>query len=351
MSAADAATEVVAFEPEPGLRKAAESIAASNGLGITTSDLAIGAASGSARFFLSGVSDASNSLNADFRHSEDFIDVTTRRLDDTEFATGGGPLVMKIDTESTEPDVLRGGLLTIEQRRPWIICEVLSGTLGAQIHELLAPLGYRFHQITDEVDFDAEADITADHGLSFRNWLLAPERPSPELIGAAVLWHDAVLRCRPHLGNTIDRARVALSFTTGVHSLEHVATASWGSGKVDEDRIRIELRVESEQPRYLTPRTGIEHATESDSMAVRPGEVFRAAIDKRTVEGLPRFQLWVIFYDQTGARISYEQRALSENRTDLEFSSPADARFLKFAIRCAGVGSAVIGPAAFLNSI
>lgn len=349
VSAAGCATEVVAFEPEPGLRNAAASIASSNGLDIRTSDLAIGAESGSARFFLSQVSDASNSLNADFRRSADFIDVSTRRLDDTEYATGSEALVMKIDTESTEPDVLRGGLLTITQRRPWIICEVLSGSLGAQIHELLAPLGYRFYRITDEVSFETQADITADHGLSFRNWLLAPEPPSRDLIGAAVLWHDAVHRCRPQLRSGINPGGALLSFTSGVHSLEDVATSSWGSGKLENDRVRVELRIASEQPRYLTPLSGIEQANESDSLRIQSSEVFRAAIDKRTVDGLPRFQVWAIFYDKSGNRIGYEQRALSENRTEIEFSAPPDARFLKFAIRCAGTGSAVIGPAAFLD--
>ena len=57
--------------------------------------------------------------------------------------------LMKIDTESTEPQVLRGMRRILERDRPQIICEVLSGRdTGPALEELLGPLGYRYYLLT-----------------------------------------------------------------------------------------------------------------------------------------------------------------------------------------------------------
>lgn len=54
---------------------------------------------------------------------------------------------MKIDTETTEPMVLEGGLQTISKFRPFIIIEILNDRVGAQIENLIAPLNYRYYHI------------------------------------------------------------------------------------------------------------------------------------------------------------------------------------------------------------
>ena len=59
--------------------------------------------------------------------------------------------LMKIDTETTEPEVLRGALETLRRDHPSIVCEVLAGR-GSEggLEEILRPLGYRYYLLTPE---------------------------------------------------------------------------------------------------------------------------------------------------------------------------------------------------------
>jgi hypothetical protein len=58
--------------------------------------------------------------------------------------------LLKIDTESTESQVLRGMRATLERDHPDIICEVLPGTNEMVVEELLGPLGYHYYLLTPE---------------------------------------------------------------------------------------------------------------------------------------------------------------------------------------------------------
>jgi len=58
--------------------------------------------------------------------------------------------LMKIDTETTEPQVLRGMMKTIRRDAPAIICEVLGRGSEQALEDLLGPLGYRFYHLTDD---------------------------------------------------------------------------------------------------------------------------------------------------------------------------------------------------------
>ena len=57
--------------------------------------------------------------------------------------------LLKIDTESTEPQVLQGMLETLRRDRPSIICEVLRGR-GAEdrLEDILGGLGYHYYLLT-----------------------------------------------------------------------------------------------------------------------------------------------------------------------------------------------------------
>jgi FkbM family methyltransferase len=63
-----------------------------------------------------------------------------------------GPVtVLKIDTESTEPEVLRGSQRMLERDHPLIFCEVLPGHGTArELEAILRPLDYRFYLLTSE---------------------------------------------------------------------------------------------------------------------------------------------------------------------------------------------------------
>jgi FkbM family methyltransferase len=59
--------------------------------------------------------------------------------------------LVKIDTESTEPGVLRGMRQTLERDRPTIVCEVLpDAKTGPDLQGLLGPLGYRYYHLTPD---------------------------------------------------------------------------------------------------------------------------------------------------------------------------------------------------------
>jgi FkbM family methyltransferase len=59
--------------------------------------------------------------------------------------------LIKIDTETTEPQVLRGMIETIKRDHPIILCEVLQGC-GSEslLEEILNQFGYRFYLLTSD---------------------------------------------------------------------------------------------------------------------------------------------------------------------------------------------------------
>jgi FkbM family methyltransferase len=59
--------------------------------------------------------------------------------------------LVKIDTESTEPQVLRGMIHVLGRDRPALVCEVLRER-GSEhpLEEILGPLGYRYYLLTPD---------------------------------------------------------------------------------------------------------------------------------------------------------------------------------------------------------
>lgn len=84
--------------------------------------------------------------------------------------------LVKIDTETTEPQVFNGMRATIERCHPKIICEVLAGRTEKELMEFFKPLGYRFWLLTDKGPAEREV-IIGDPTYRFRNYLFATEPP------------------------------------------------------------------------------------------------------------------------------------------------------------------------------
>jgi len=54
--------------------------------------------------------------------------------------------LVKIDTETTEHDVLRGGIRMLKRDLPDVFCEVLAGRAHeSDLEEILKPLGYHYY--------------------------------------------------------------------------------------------------------------------------------------------------------------------------------------------------------------
>jgi len=188
LAAACSDREVVAFEPFPTLAEVAERLSADNDLNIRVESIALGSETGQATLYLSDSSDSSNSLAAGFRASTRQIEVPVETLDAYVRRTGTVPAVLKIDTESTEPEVLFGSAETLRDHRPWVLCEVLIGRGEERLAEAMMPHGYHWFHITSEVPYEKAQDIVGDRTYKDLMWLFAPEEPD-ESFWAAVAAH------------------------------------------------------------------------------------------------------------------------------------------------------------------
>lgn len=190
---------VRAFEPTPHIARTARELAAANRLPVEVSELAMGDRAGNGVFTLSSTSDASNSLAAGFRPEAGRIEVRVDTLSRWCERTGTAPAVVKIDTETTEPDVIAGGLDLLREFRPWVFCEVLPGHgVEERLMELLRPLDYTWHQLGDELPSPARTVIDGRIcGPEQRMWLFAPGEPPDALWEDTRTWRRALNDCVP----------------------------------------------------------------------------------------------------------------------------------------------------------
>lgn len=148
---------VYAFEPHPAIFPRLEDNVALNCLrNLRCVRAAAGERDGEAELFhVAGEMPSSSSLSQAFMRSAPGLRtsrVPVLTLDGfaRENALPGVDLV-KIDTESTEPEVLRGMQEILRRDRPAIICEILRGRgAEASLEGILGPLGYRYYLLTPQ---------------------------------------------------------------------------------------------------------------------------------------------------------------------------------------------------------
>lgn len=154
---ANPAGRVYAFEPLPAIyKRLLENVEANDLDNVRCVASAVGDADGEAEFYHVSVElPTSSSLSYDFMKSADGLRssrVPVLTLDRfVEENNVGHVDLVKIDTESTEPEVLRGMLKTINRDQPIIFCEVLPGRGSEQpLEEIFSALGYRYYLLTPE---------------------------------------------------------------------------------------------------------------------------------------------------------------------------------------------------------
>jgi FkbM family methyltransferase len=163
------------FEPAPDTAQTARDIAAASGLDLTVAEIALGDDRGTATLYLSDSTDSSNSLNPDFRkHSKEIV-VPLETLDDYVARTGVVPAIIKIDTETTEPQVLAGARKTIAEHRPWLMVEVLWSLVEERLHAAIDPFGYTYYHLDGPGPRLATEKIVGDSTWTYYMFLLAPE--------------------------------------------------------------------------------------------------------------------------------------------------------------------------------
>jgi len=152
---ANRAAQVYAFEPLDDVRERLQKNLDLNELSnVQVIGSAVGAFDGVTEFFSTATNmPCSSSLSYDFMQSAERVyslpvSVITVDRFVRENNLSAVDLV-KIDTESTEPDVLQGMAETIRRYQPSIICEVLKGRGSERrLEEVLRPLDYKFYLLT-----------------------------------------------------------------------------------------------------------------------------------------------------------------------------------------------------------
>jgi FkbM family methyltransferase len=190
--------DVIAFEPTPDLAATVRRVAQANSLTTHVEERAIGRTAGAATFYLSDTSDLSSSLNPDFRASTYQLTVPVETLDEYVARSGRVPHVVKIDTESTDADVLGGAQRLIEEHRPWFIVEVLDEERGIPIQAEIDHFGYHLYPLRESrLPMKPDPKLTdTDEGHQW-NWLLAPELLPDSFNERVVQWRSAVAECGP----------------------------------------------------------------------------------------------------------------------------------------------------------
>lgn len=171
-AATNPAARIFAFEPFAGAADNVERNFALNAAVTKNASLhrvALGAEDGTATLYVASESGGNSSLNPAFRstHGEQRTEVCRGDSFMTAHHIDGLDL-MKVDTESTEPAVLRGFGDMLARHRPEIVCEVLPGRTEAELDAILRPLGYRFFAIT-AAGLELRTAIAGDH--RFVNYL------------------------------------------------------------------------------------------------------------------------------------------------------------------------------------
>ncbi len=147
--------QVIAFEPVPAMFERLERNVRENGLqNVECVRAAVGREPGEVDLWTGPASTllpSSVSLSRQFMVGSGGevrpLRVTCVTLD--EHLAGRGPIdLVKIDTETTEPDVLAGMRRILDEHRPTIVCEVLDRADGPALERILGPFGYRYFLLT-----------------------------------------------------------------------------------------------------------------------------------------------------------------------------------------------------------
>ncbi len=191
---ANGAGRVLAFEPlSDAFARLTENVERNALSNVVCVPAALGRTEGEADFFhVSGPSvtdvasdgqasiPCSSSLSADFMKGVEGVVASKVRvttldgyLDDRGMRRVD---LMKIDTESTEPDVLEGATQLLKASRPTILCEVLPGRgTGPRLEARLFPLGYRAYHLTERGPEPRERIDGHSHWLNYLLTVRSPE--------------------------------------------------------------------------------------------------------------------------------------------------------------------------------
>lgn len=191
---------IVAIEPTPDTAKVARSLRRANGLRYKVIETAVSDTYGEVQLYLSEISESSNSLNPEFRSGTESVCVPLTTLDRLMEDGLLPPSIVKIDVETLEANVLRGGLTTIQEHRPVVTLELLvdidQDAIGAML-KAIEHFGYTFYQVVPEHTWEACAaeDVLTKLSVEHRDWVCAPTALTDYFFDARMIWRDSLSLC------------------------------------------------------------------------------------------------------------------------------------------------------------
>lgn len=201
-----------AFEPAPDSFCWLSHISKVNNFSFILNQLALTDTTGVAEFYISKKSDASNSLEQKFRDHKDVIHVNTNTLDRYITTQGSSPHLIKIDAETFDYYVLKGGMDYIKKERPYIICEVLNSDLNDYdllISSLISEVdGYLIYFIDLHGELVKKDSVRSDPKLTNREWFFCPETLTEEFFATNRAWRLSVAEC--HAGENFNASSSTL---------------------------------------------------------------------------------------------------------------------------------------------
>lgn len=178
LSASPFFRDIYAFEPTPDtFSRLTHNIQLNEFKNVHAVNLALSSKTGTAQLYTSDKNCGNNSLSEhEINHNIDYkvITIKTRTLDDfvSEHSIQDISLI-KIDVEGLEPEVIEGGLQTIQRQTPVILCELLSNSVAKRVRSIL-PESYqawnpRTERIFNEADYNNIKNRPRDVIFSPRN--------------------------------------------------------------------------------------------------------------------------------------------------------------------------------------
>lgn len=172
----DPVRRVYAFEPMPDIADVLEQNVRLNGLSnVEIVRSAVADRDGQASLYIpyAGLP-TSSSLKRGFREPRNTIRVPTVSIDSFVRSRGIERVdLMKIDTETTEPEVLEGASWVVTRDQPLIICEVLLQDAADRLNAFFDGRDYDYFLITGD-GATRRSEIAADAADEYPDYLLAP---------------------------------------------------------------------------------------------------------------------------------------------------------------------------------
>ncbi len=338
---------VIAFEPFPALADTIESIAVKNGLAIEVERRALSEKSGTAEFFISNKSDCSHSLNEEFRCSGESIVVDIDTFDLCCQRLNAKPAIVKIDTETTEPAVLRGAQATIAAERPWILCEVLPGQED-ELTQILAPLDYQWYRIGDSLPLERHTRIVGSDVEQERNWLFAPKSPDMMFWERYRRFSREIATCKSE-AKRLPVDATALAFANRFETYWRPIALERFHATLQGENVELLSEVADSNGRvhFFHGSQEFDTAGPADEAAsVEPNQQYQIELDIESRGATwPRLRLWVFQYDET-KRIQSDHAFLldSANQIRVNFDTCPNTLTIRIALQVTGPGSLILRP-------